>query len=218
MSTASALLRLEGEPLADTERTWRALDEAGCDTCYVMDDFTLCAAIAARTRHTRICCLTRSYDSPRVVKAVRTLQYVSDRRFVLGVGPLADDLGPFGPVTAAERLLEEARGLVEPLPVVVFGSGAGPVRLAAELAASWLTSAVPGQFHRQRVQLDALCRQLGRTRPLRCAVAVPAGRTPDEFAGAGADEVVSTLNRPLRSAEDAAVWLRSAVAENARCA
>ncbi|GAB3003246.1 LLM class flavin-dependent oxidoreductase [Amycolatopsis acidiphila] len=218
MSTASALLCLGGEPLAEVERTWRALDEAGCDTCYVMDDFTLCAAIAARTRNTRICCLTRSHDSSRVVEAARTLQYVSGRRFVLGVGPLADDLGPFGPVTAAERLVEEVSGLVEPLPVIVFGSGAGPARLAAELAESWLTTAVPGQVQRRRVQLDELCRRLGRTRPPRCSVAVPAGHAPDAFAGAGADEVVSTLDRPLCSAEDAAAWLRSVGADDVRSA
>ncbi|WP_020661358.1 LLM class flavin-dependent oxidoreductase [Amycolatopsis benzoatilytica] len=134
MTRRGVVLRLRGAPAAGLRRTCQVLDEAGCDTLYFEEDFVSCAAAAVVTRRVRICCLTTSKDAPAVADAAETLDYLSDGRFILGVGPLLADDGPYSGAAAAERMLEEVLERVPKLPVLVAGSGRGPARLAAEFA------------------------------------------------------------------------------------
>ncbi|WP_037817652.1 LLM class flavin-dependent oxidoreductase [Amycolatopsis sp. La24] len=134
MTRRGVVLRLRGAPAAGLGRTCQVLDEAGCDTLYFEEDFVSCAAAAVVTRRVRICCLTTSKDAPAVAEAAETLDYLSDGRFILGVGPLLADDGPYSGAAAAERMLEEVLARVPKLPVLVAGSGRGPARLAAEFA------------------------------------------------------------------------------------
>lgn len=192
MTRRGAMLRLRGQPVAELRRTCEVLDEAGCATLYVEQDFTACAAVAALTRRARVCCLTTSRDSATVARAAATLDYFSDGRFVLGLGPLADQDGPYSDVAAAERTIEEVLERVRKLPVLVAGDGPGPARLAARLAGSWLTAASPDELQGWRGEVR-------RTSPL----------DADE---PEADEVVAPLTSVLRSADEALAWLEAVVA------
>ncbi|MET7990161.1 hypothetical protein ABZU76_04545 [Amycolatopsis sp. NPDC005232] len=187
MRTA-AWLRLSGVPASAARETWRVLERHGCATFYVDSDLALCAALAVETTSAEICC----FVAPRpaeVLPGARTVQYLSDGRFVLGLRPADDDDGPFGSITAHARLAEEVLGALGPVPITVAG-GRGTVRLAAEFATCRQTTDVPGEPD----DLAARCAALGRPVPT-SSVVVTQRR---EFV---ADEVVFPVDRPLTDAE-----------------
>ncbi|MGW4528243.1 LLM class flavin-dependent oxidoreductase [Amycolatopsis sp. NPDC004378] len=142
------VLRLRDRPAAELRRTCELLDEAGCDTIYLEEDFTSCAAVAVLTRRVRICCLTTSRDAALVADAAETLDYLSDGRFVLGVGPFSPDDGPYSDLVAAERVIEEVRARVPGLPVLVADADDVVTPLTNRLrtvdeASAWLAAVKP---------------------------------------------------------------------------
>ncbi|WP_037370819.1 LLM class flavin-dependent oxidoreductase [Amycolatopsis orientalis] len=203
MTRHGAVLRLRGRPAAELRRTCVALDEAGCDTIYLEQDFTACAAVAALARRARVCCLTTSRDSAAVARAAETLDYFSDGRFILGLGPLAAEDGPYSDAAAAERTIEEVLERVRKLPVLVAGDGPGPGRLAARVAGSWLTAASPDGLRDWRGEVR---------RASRLGASIPRSDGAVAHVRPEAEEVVAPLTRVLRSADEAVAWLEAATA------
>ncbi|HEY3483674.1 MAG TPA: hypothetical protein VGL02_32830, partial [Streptomyces sp.] len=180
MTRRGVMLRLRERPAAELRRTCGVLDEAGCDTIYLEQSFTSCAAAAALTRRARVCCLTTSRDAPAVAAAAENLAYLSDGRFILGLGPLPDEDGPYSGVAAAERVIEEVLDRAGKIPILVAGDGRGPAWLAAEFAGSWMTSATSDRLR---------------------VVVLRDGTAADHA------EVVAPLARSLGSVEEAGAWL-----------
>ena len=210
MTRRGAMLQLRGQPVAELRRTCEVLDEAGCDTIFIDENFTSCAAAAALTRRARVCCLTTSRDVTAVTDAAETLDYLSDGRFVLGVGPLPADEGPYSGVAAAERLIEEVLDRVNGLPVLVASGGHGPPRLAAELAEAWLTTGRPNQVRDGMTEVRRWCAELRRTSPLGVIVLRQKGAVSSDYPDA--DEVVTPLTMSLSSVEAATAWLGAVTA------
>jgi len=216
---------------------WKAADALEVDSIWIWDHFyplygdpnaahfeayTLLAAMAADTRHAQIGALVtcNSYRNPNLLADMsRTIDHISDGRFVLGIGSgwfdrdyreYGYDLG-----TAPSRLRDLERDLpiimdrfsrLEPaprgrLPILIGGSGEKvTLRLVAEYADAWNTFGPPENFaHKNRV-LDEWCRRLER-KPSRVERTVGINFTEvDNWAAyldAGADHLIVMVGDPF---------------------
>ncbi|MFJ9779012.1 LLM class flavin-dependent oxidoreductase [Amycolatopsis sp. NPDC101161] len=148
MTRRGVVLRLRDRPAAELRRTCEVLDEAGCDTIFFEEDFTSCAAAAVLTKRVRVCCMTTSRDAPLVADAAETLHYLSDGRFILGVGPFSGGDGPYSDLAAAERVIEEVHARVPGIPVLVADADDVVTQLTKRLrtvdeASAWLAAVTP---------------------------------------------------------------------------
>ena len=178
---------------------WNSADALQVDSIWLWDHFfplygdpnaphfeayTLLAAMAAETRHAQLGALVtcNSYRNPSLLADMaRTIDHISDGRFVLGIGSgwFDRDYREYGYEfgTAASRLRDLRRDLpivmdrlsrLEPpprgrLPILIGGSGEKvTLRLVAEYADAWNTFGPPESFARKNQVLDEWCARLDR--------------------------------------------------------
>ena len=215
----------------------RAADALPVDSIWVWDHFfplygdsdaahfeayTLLAAIAAETTTARLGALVtcNSYRNPNLLADMaRTIDHVSDGRFVLGIGSgwFERDYEEYGYEfgTAASRLRDleanlpaicDRLGRLTPppvgrLPLLVGGSGEKvTLRLVAEYADMWNSFGPPEHFAAKSRVLDQWCEKTGRhPRQVERTVAIQ----PDDVANwqayldAGADHIIVMLSDPF---------------------
>jgi probable F420-dependent oxidoreductase len=178
---------------------WRAADALEVDSIWVWDHFfplygdpdaahfeayTLLGAMAVDTSHSQLGALVscNSYRNPNLLADMaRTIDHISDGRFVLGIGSgwFDRDYREYGYEfgTSASRLRALARDLpvimdrfsrLQPpprgrLPILIGGSGEKvTLRLVAEHADMWNSFGPPESYaHKNRV-LDEWCKSLDR--------------------------------------------------------
>ena len=183
----------------DLHTAWSAADALGVDSIWVWDHFfplygdpngahfeaySLLAAMAVTTEHAEIGALVTCarYRNPNLLADMaRTIDHLSDGRFVLGIGSgwFERDFTEYGyeEGTAASRLRALADDLpiimerfsrLEPpprgrLPILVGGGGEKvTLRIVAEHADAWNAFGPPEQYaHKNRV-LDEWCERLDR--------------------------------------------------------
>jgi probable F420-dependent oxidoreductase len=216
---------------------WNAADALEVDSIWIWDHFyplygdpdaahfeayTLLAAMAADTRHAQLGALVtcNSYRNPNLLADMsRTIDHISDGRFVLGIGSgwFDRDYREYGYEfgTAPSRLRDLQRDLpiimdrfsrLEPaprgrLPVMIGGSGEKvTLRLVAEYADAWNTFGPPANFaHKNRV-LDEWCQRLDR-KPSQVertvAINVTEVDTWPAYLDAGADHLIVMVGHPF---------------------
>jgi len=216
---------------------WKAADALEVDSIWIWDHFyplygdpdaahfeayTLLAAMAADTRHAQLGALVtcNSYRNPNLLADMsRTIDHISDGRFVLGIGSgwFDRDYREYGYEfgTAPSRLRDLQRDLpiimdrfsrLEPapkgrLPILIGGSGERvTLRLVAEYADAWNTFGPPENFaHKNRV-LDEWCRRLDR-KPSQVertvAINVTEVDTWPAYLDAGADHLIVMVGPPF---------------------
>jgi len=216
---------------------WNAADALEVDSIWLWDHFfplygdpdaahfeayTLLAAMAADTRHAQLGALVtcNSYRNPSLLADMaRTIDHISDGRFVLGIGSGWFDRDyreygfEFG--TAASRLRDLRRDLpivmdrlsrLEPpprgrLPILIGGSGEKvTLRLVAEHADAWNTFGPADSFAQKNRVLDDWCARLDR-KPgqIERTVAINAGEvdTWPAYLDAGADHLIVMVGPPF---------------------
>ena len=216
---------------------WNAADALEVDSIWLWDHFfplygdpdaahfeayTLLAAMAADTRHAQLGALVtcNSYRNPSLLADMaRTIDHISDGRFVLGIGSGWFDRDyreygfEFG--TAASRLRDLRRDLpivmdrlsrLEPpprarLPILIGGSGEKvTLRLVAEHADAWNTFGPAESFAQKNRVLDDWCARLDR-KPgqIERTVAINAGEvdTWPAYLDAGADHLIVMVGPPF---------------------
>ena len=215
---------------------WRAADDLGVDSIWVWDHFfplygdpkaahfeayTLLGAMAADTSRADIGALVtcNSYRNPNLLADMaRTIDHISDGRFVLGIGSgwFDRDYEEYGYEygTPASRLRELARALpvimdrlsrLEPppkgrLPIMIGGSGEKvTLRLVAEHADMWNSFGPPDNYARKRKILDEWCVRVGR-KPTQVERTVAINGTEIDnaqaYVDAGAEHLIVMLGPP----------------------
>jgi probable F420-dependent oxidoreductase len=216
---------------------WNAADALEVDSIWLWDHFfplygdpdaahfeayTLLAAMAADTRHAQLGALVtcNSYRNPSLLADMaRTIDHISDGRFVLGIGSgwFDRDYREYGYEfgTAPSRLRDLKRDLpimmdrlsrLEPpprgrLPILIGGSGEQvTLRLVAEHADAWNTFGPPENFAQKNRVLDDWCARLGR-KPgqIERTVAINASEvdTWPAYLDAGADHLIVMVGPPF---------------------
>ena len=216
---------------------WNSADALEVDSIWLWDHFfplygdpnaahfeayTLLAAMAAETRHAQLGALVtcNSYRNPSLLADMaRTIDHISDGRFVLGIGSgwFDRDYREYGYEfgTAASRLRDLRRDLpivmdrlsrLEPpprgrLPILIGGSGEKvTLRLVAEYADAWNTFGPAESFAQKNRVLDDWCARLDR-KPgqIERTVAINAGEvdTWPAYLDAGADHLIVMVGPPF---------------------
>ena len=216
---------------------WNTADALEVDSIWLWDHFfplygdpnaphfeayTLLAAMAADTRHAQLGALVtcNSYRNPSLLADMaRTIDHISDGRFVLGIGSgwFDRDYREYGYEfgTAASRLRDLRRDLpivmdrlsrLEPpprgrLPILIGGSGEKvTLRLVAEHADAWNTFGPAESFAQKNRVLDDWCARLDR-KPgqIERTVAINAGEvdTWPAYLDAGADHLIVMVGPPF---------------------
>jgi probable F420-dependent oxidoreductase len=216
---------------------WNAADALEVDSIWLWDHFyplygdpdaahfeayTLLAAMAADTRHAQLGALVtcNSYRNPSLLADMsRTIDHVSDGRFVLGIGSgwFDRDYREYGYEfgTAPSRLRDLRRDLpiimdrlsrLEPpprgrLPILIGGSGEKvTLRLVAEYADAWNTFGPPENFAQKNRVLDDWCARLDR-RPSQIERTVAINPTEVDtwpaYLDAGADHLIVMVGPPF---------------------
>jgi probable F420-dependent oxidoreductase len=216
---------------------WNAADALEVDSIWLWDHFfplygdpdaahfeayTLLAAMAADTRRAQLGALVtcNSYRNPSLLADMaRTIDHISDGRFVLGIGSgwFDRDYREYGYEfgTAPSRLRDLKRDLpimmdrlsrLEPpprgrLPILIGGSGEQvTLRLVAEHADAWNTFGPPENFAQKNRVLDDWCARLGR-KPgqIERTVAINASEvdTWPAYLDAGADHLIVMVGPPF---------------------
>src|SRR6478609_891934 len=215
---------------------WKAADALEVDSIWIWDHFyplygdpnaahfeayTLLAAMAADTRHAQLGALVtcNSYRNPNLLADMsRTIDHISDGRFVLGIGSgwFDRDYREYGYEfgTAPSRLRDLERDLpiimdrfsrLEPaprgrLPILIGGSGEKvTLRLVAEYADAWNTFGPPENFAHKNAVLDEWCSKLGRApREVERTVAIQPNELDDldAYVAAGADHFIVMVGAP----------------------
>jgi probable F420-dependent oxidoreductase len=216
---------------------WNTADALEVDSIWLWDHFfplygdpnaphfeayTLLAAMAAETRHAQLGALVtcNSYRNPSLLADMaRTIDHISDGRFVLGIGSgwFDRDYREYGYEfgTAASRLRDLRRDLpivmdrlsrLEPpprgrLPILIGGSGEKvTLRLVAEHADAWNTFGPAESFAQKNRVLDDWCARLDR-KPgqIERTVAINAGEvdTWPAYLDAGADHLIVMVGPPF---------------------
>src|SRR5262245_8273266 len=216
---------------------WRQADALGVDSIWVWDHFfplygdpdaahfeaySLLAAMAVDTSNADIGALVtcNSYRNPNLLADIaRTIDHLSDGRFVLGVGSgwferdydeYAFEFGTAGSrlreLEAALPVIMDRLGRLEPpprgrLPILIGGAGEKvTLRLVAEHADAWNTFGPPANFaHKNRV-LDEWCERLGRSpRQIERTVAINPSEIDDwaAYLDAGAEHLIVMLGDPF---------------------
>lgn len=228
-------LHPQATTVEEMRRAWRAADDLGVDSIWIWDHFfplygnpdaahfeaySLLAAMAVETSHADIGALVtcNSYRNPNLLADMaRTIDHLSDGRFVLGIGSGWFDRDyreydyDFG--TAASRLRDLARDLpvimdrfsrLEPpprgrLPILVGGGGEKvTLRLVAEHADAWNSFGPPDNYAHKNKVLDEWCAQLGRKpSQIERTVGIGAGEVDawDAYVDAGAEHLI-VMNSP----------------------
>jgi probable F420-dependent oxidoreductase len=216
---------------------WKGADDLGVDSVWVWDHFfplygdpngphfeayTLLGAMAAETRHARIGALVtcNSYRNPSLLADMaRTLDHLSDGRFVLGLGAgwferdYAEYGYEFGTPASRLRALADALPVIMdrlgrleppprgPLPILIGGGGEKvTLRLVAEHADGWNAFGPPEQYaHKNRV-LDEWCERVDRKpAQIERTVAISPGEIgdADAYLAAGAEHIIVMLRPPF---------------------
>ena len=231
--------------VAEMRAAWRAADELGVDSLWVWDHFyplygdpdeshfeayTLLAAMAADTRQASIGALVScySYRNPHLLADMaRTIDHISDGRFVLGVGSGWFDRDykeyeyEFGTAVGRLKRLEsglpvirERLGKLNPgpvngsMPLMIGGSGEKfTLRLVAEYAdMSNVFGPIENVQHKHNV-LDQWCIKTGRDpKEIERTVSVNPEdlENAEAFAEAGTDHLIVMAGSPfdLTAVED----------------
>jgi probable F420-dependent oxidoreductase len=215
----------------------RSADALGVDSIWVWDHFfplygepdaahfeayTLLAAIAAETSRAQLGALVtcNSYRNPNLVADMaRTIDHVSDGRFILGIGSGwferdYEEYGyEFGTAPGRLRQLEQnlpvicdRLGRLTPppvgrLPLLIGGSGEKvTLRLVAEYADMWNSFGPPENFASKSRVLDEWCEKRGRNpRQVERTVGI---RTTEvdrwqEYLDAGAEHLIVMTGDPF---------------------
>jgi probable F420-dependent oxidoreductase len=216
---------------------WRSADALEVDSIWIWDHFyplygdpdaahfeayTLLAAMAADTRHAQLGALVtcNSYRNPNLLADMaRTIDHISDGRFVLGIGSgwFDRDYREYGYEfgTAPSRLRDLERDLpiimdrfsrLEPaprgrLPILVGGSGEKvTLRIVAQYADAWNTFGPPENFAKKNQVLDEWCLRLDR-KPSQvertAAINVTEVDTWADYLDAGADHLIVMVGAPF---------------------
>jgi probable F420-dependent oxidoreductase len=215
----------------------RAADAAGFDSIWVWDHFfplygdpdaahfeayTLLGALAADTSNAALGALVtcNSYRNPNLLADMaRTIDHVSDGRFVLGIGSgwFERDYEQYGYEfgTAGDRLraLEanlpvicERLGRLTPppkgrLPLLIGGSGERvTLRLVAQYADMWNSFGPPERFAAKSRVLDEWCAKEGRNpRQVERTVAIQPNEAENvtAYLDAGAEHIIVMLSHPF---------------------
>ncbi len=183
----------------EMREAWRAADALEVDSIWVWDHFyplygdpeaahfeayAILGAMAADTTHAQLGALVtcNSYRNPSLLADMaRTIDHISDGRFVLGIGSgwFDRDYREYGYEygTPATRLRALARDLpiimdrfsrLQPpprgrLPILIGGSGEKvTLRLVAEHADMWNTFGPPESYAHKNEVLDEWCRKRDR--------------------------------------------------------
>jgi probable F420-dependent oxidoreductase len=219
---------------------WKSADALEVDSIWIWDHFyplygdpdaahfeayTLLAAMAADTRHAQLGALVtcNSYRNPNLLADMaRTIDHISDGRFVLGIGSgwFDRDYREYGYEfgTAPSRLRDLERDLpiimdrfsrLEPaprgrLPILIGGSGEKvTLRMVAQYADAWNTFGPPENFAKKNQVLDEWCLRLDR-KPSQVertvAINVTEVDTWADYLDAGADHLIVMVGAPFEFA------------------
>src|SRR5215467_4916991 len=216
---------------------WKAADALGVDSIWIWDHFfplygdpnaahfecySLLAAMAAETSHANIGALVtcNSYRNPSLLADMaRTIDHISDGRFVLGIGSgwFDRDYEEYGyeygtPPSRLRQLahdlpvLMDRLGRLEPpprgrLPILIGGSGEQvTLRLVAEHADAWNSFGPPDRYAQKNAVLNEWCRRLGRAPgQVERTVALNTSEVDDwkAFVDAGADHLIVMTGPPF---------------------
>ena len=230
-------LHPQATTVAALRDAWRAADALEVDSIWVWDHFyplygdpnaahfeayTLLAAMAADTTHAQLGALVtcNSYRNPNLLADMaRTIDHVSNGRFVLGIGSgwFDRDYESYGYEfgTAPSRLRDLAAALpvimdrfdaLQPppmgrLPILIGGSGEKvTLRLVAEYADAWNSFGPPENYAHKNQVLDKWCSQFGRDpREIERTVAINGTEvdTCDAYLDAGAEHLIVMAGPPF---------------------
>ena len=218
-------------------QAWQAVDASGADTLFNWDHFfpqtgdpngthldnwSAFGAMAEVTEQVQIGCLVtaNSYRNPNLLADMaRTLDHISDGRFILGIGSGwnqrdYEDYGyAFG--TAASRLKDLDRdlpiivdrlGKLNPGPVhgslpILIGGGGEKVtlRIVAQYATIWNGQGEPDVLARKNQILDDWCAKVGRD-PKEIERSAQINRKQmeklDEYLDAGITHIITDASGP----------------------
>lgn len=216
---------------------WRAADSLGVDSLWTWDHFyplygnpdaehfecyTLLAAMAADTKHATIGALVTcySYRNPQLLADMaRTVDHISDGRFVLGVGSgwferdYKEYGYEFGTAPGRLKILEAGLPVINDrlrklnpgpvkgkIPLMIGGSGEKvTLRLVAQYADQSNFFGPPDNLRKKNAILDEWCKKLGRDpKEVERTVCInPADLEKiGEYAAAGADHAIIMLGTP----------------------
>jgi probable F420-dependent oxidoreductase len=230
-------LHPQATTVAELRAAARAADALTVDSIWVWDHFfplygdpdaahyeayTLLAALAAETEHAQLGALVscNSYRNPNLLADMaRTIDHISDGRFVLGLGAgwFDRDYKEYGYEygTPASRLRDLARDLpiimdrlirLEPpprgrLPILVGGGGEKvTLRLVAEHADAWNSFGPPEHYAQKNKVLDEWCARVDRNRAeIERTVAINRSEVDnwESYLGAGAEHLIVMLGPPF---------------------
>jgi probable F420-dependent oxidoreductase len=184
--------------------------------------YTLLAAIAAETTTSQLGVLVtcNSYRNPNLLADMaRTVDHVSDGRFILGIGSGWFDRDyeeygyEFGTAPSRLRDLEanlpvicDRLGRLTPpplgrLPLLIGGSGEKvTLRLVAEYADMWNSFGPPENYANKARVLDQWCEKQGRNpRQIERTVSIQPGAVDEweAFLDAGAEHIIVELGDPF---------------------
>ena len=230
-------LRPQATSVAALRDAARAADALAVDSIWVWDHFfplfgdpdashfeayTLLGAMAAETATAQLGALVtcNSYRNANLLADMaRTIDHVSDGRFVLGIGSGwferdYDEYGyEFGTAGSRLRDLEanlpticDRLGRLTPppvgrLPLLIGGSGEKvTLRLVAEYADMWNSFGPPAHYAAKSRVLDEWCDKTGRNpRQIERTVAIQPGDVDDwqAYLDAGAEHIIVMLGDPF---------------------
>lgn len=230
-------LHPQATSVQELRERWVTADQMGADSIWIWDHFyplygdpeathfecySLLGAMAAETQRAQIGSMVtcNSYRNPNLLADMaRTLDHVSNGRFVLGIGSgwFERDYEEYGYEfgTAPERLraLGEALPLITarlatlnpppigPLPILIGGSGPKvTLRLVAEHATMWNTFGPPENFAEKNAILNEWCARLGRDpESIERTVLVRADEVDqwEAFLDAGAQHLILSTGTPF---------------------